>query len=258
MPNAWQDYAALIFAFYNRSGIVTGPRWNKSQFRFFKSLTKKECQIVWIGMAFACILKIEILYIMKKLIYIIGIFLIAGFLFGEVANAQNVKLTKREKHHLEQLRKKKERSMKRAISREYYTRLLKDKYFVFQADFLTGPQGTSFILSPDINFMSVNGNKVILQFGLNGVIGWNGVGGITVNGTLSDYEIHTGEKKNNLTMRTNVNLIGPGLPPNISMNVSDDGTGQLIVQPAGGPPFIVYGQIVAPKKANIFIGQSLF
>jgi len=21
MPNAWQDYAALIFAFYNRSGI---------------------------------------------------------------------------------------------------------------------------------------------------------------------------------------------------------------------------------------------
>jgi len=22
MPNAWQDYAALIFAFYNRSGIV--------------------------------------------------------------------------------------------------------------------------------------------------------------------------------------------------------------------------------------------
>jgi len=22
MPNAWQDYAALIFAFYNRSGIT--------------------------------------------------------------------------------------------------------------------------------------------------------------------------------------------------------------------------------------------
>jgi len=24
MPNAWQDYAALIFAFYNRSGIAFG------------------------------------------------------------------------------------------------------------------------------------------------------------------------------------------------------------------------------------------
>ncbi len=23
MPNAWQDYTALIFAFYNRSGIIT-------------------------------------------------------------------------------------------------------------------------------------------------------------------------------------------------------------------------------------------
>ncbi len=59
-------------------------------------------------------------------------------------------------------------------------------------------------------------------------------------------------------MRTNVNLIGLGLSPNISMNVSDDGTAQLIVQPAGGPPFIVYGQIAVPKKADIFIGQSLF
>ncbi len=195
---------------------------------------------------------------MKKLIYFIGIFLIAGLLFGGVAYAQNQTPTKKEKHHLEQLRKKKERSMKREISRKYYTQLLKEKYFVFQADFLTGPQGASFILSPDINFMSINGNNVVLQFGFNGVIGWNGVGGITVRGTLSDYQVHLGKKKNNLYMTTNVNLIGPGLPPNIYLNVSDDGTAQLTIQPAGGAPIMVYGQIVSPKEADIFIGESLF
>ena len=211
-----------------------------------------------VGTAFVFILKTEILYIMKKLIYFIGIFLIAGLLFGEVAYAQNQELTKKEKHHLEQLRKKKERSMKREISREYYTKLLKEKYFVFQADFLTVPQGTSFILSPDINFMSVNGNNIILQFGFNGAIGWNGVGGVTVRGTLSDYQVHLGKKKNNLSMTTNMYLIGPGLPPNISLNVSDDGTAQLIIQPAGSAPIMVYGQIVSPKEADIFIGQSLF
>ncbi|HDO06230.1 MAG TPA: DUF4251 domain-containing protein [Bacteroidetes bacterium] len=195
---------------------------------------------------------------MKKLIYFISIFLVAGLLFGEVAYAQSKELTKKEKHHLERLRKKKERSMKRAISREYYTKLLKEKYFVFQADFLIGAHGESFVLSPDINFMSVNGNKVILQFGFNNAIGWNGVGGITVRGTLSNYQVHLGKKKNNLSMSTNMYLIGPGLPPGISLNVSDDGTAQLMVQPAGGPPFVVYGQIVSPKKANIFVGQSLF
>ncbi len=195
---------------------------------------------------------------MKKLIYFTGIFLLAGLLFGEVAYAQNQVLTKREKRQLEQLRKKKERSMKRKTSREYYTKLLKEKYFVFQADFLIGAHGESFVLSPDINFMSVNGNKVILQFGSNEAIGWNGVGGITVRGTLSNYQVHLGNKKNNLSLSTNLNLIGPGIPPGISLNVSDDGTAQLLVQPAGGNPFVVYGQIVSPKKANIFVGQSLF
>ncbi|VAW29561.1 hypothetical protein MNBD_BACTEROID07-1800 [hydrothermal vent metagenome] len=198
------------------------------------------------------------LYIMKKLIYIIGIFLIAGLVFAEVANAQNKGLTKKEKHRLEQLRKKKERSMKRTISREYYTKLLKEKYFVFQADFLIGPRGTSFVLSPNINFMSVDGDNVILQFGFEDAIGWNGVGGITVRGTLSDYQVHPGKKKNNLSMSSNIYLIGPGLPPSISLNVSDDGTAQLVVQPAGEPPFIVYGQIVSHKEAAIYIGQSLF
>ncbi len=26
MPNAWQDYTALIFAFYNRSDIIRAPK----------------------------------------------------------------------------------------------------------------------------------------------------------------------------------------------------------------------------------------
>ncbi len=195
---------------------------------------------------------------MKKLSYLIGIFIFAGLLFGGVTFAQNQNLSKRQKHHLEQLRKKKERTMQREVSREYYTQLLKEKYFVFQGDYLVGQEGNSFILSPDINFMSVNGNNIILQFGFNGAIGWNGVGGITVRGTLQGYQLHAGKKKNNLSMSTNVNLIGPGLPPTITMNVSDDGTAELIVQPAGGGPIIVYGQIVSPKKADIFVGQSLF
>ena len=43
-------------------------------------------------------IKTEILYIMKKLIYFIGIFLIAGLLFGGVAYAQNQAPTKKEKN----------------------------------------------------------------------------------------------------------------------------------------------------------------
>jgi len=225
---------------------------------FFKFLTKIRVKKHKAGTSFVNILITEILNIMKKLMYYIGIFLLAGFMMGQTAYAQTTTLTKKEKRHLEQLRKKKERTMQRQASRKYYLQLLEHKYFVFEADYLTGPGGASFILTPDINFMSVDGNRAVLQFGFEGAIGWNGLGGITVNGTLQGYQVLVGKKKNNINVTAQMIPAGPGLPPDITLNVSDDGTAQLYLQPAGSGPIILYGQIVSPKKANIFIGTSLF
>lgn len=195
---------------------------------------------------------------MKKLVYFLSLVLVFGFLVSGQGYAQNFQLTKKEKRRLEHLRKEKERKMDRATSRIYYSQLLKNKYFVFTADYLIGPEGTAFVVSQDINFLSVNGNKVILQFGREGFVGWNGVGGITARGTLMGYRFNPGKHKNSMTVTTNVNLIGPGLPPHIYINVSDDGTAQLNIQPGGGGMITMYGQIVSPKKAGIFVGQSIF
>jgi hypothetical protein len=194
---------------------------------------------------------------MKKIANFIGILLLALALSGQTAWAQHQQLTKKEKRHLEQMRKKKERTLEHQASRAYYMELLSKKYFVFEADYLVGPEGQSFILTPNINFMSVNGNNVVLQFGFDGVVGWNGVGGITVRGNLSNYKVDT-TRRNNLMVTTDVNLIGPGLPPHITLNVSDDGTAFLTILPATGGPINVYGQIFSPQKAAIFEGQSLF
>lgn len=195
---------------------------------------------------------------MKKFAYFIGMLLVLSILFGQAADAQNVKsMTKKEQKRIEKLRKEKEKNMKRATSRNYYMELLKKKYFVFQADYVITPRGTSFVLSPDINFFSVVGKKVVLQFGLDGVIGLNGVGGITARGTTMNYKFLPG-KKNNMFISTDVSLVGPGLPPHITMNVADDGTGQLTIQLNSGRIITLYGQVVSPKKASIFVGQSIF
>ncbi|MBN2614321.1 MAG: DUF4251 domain-containing protein [Bacteroidales bacterium] len=195
---------------------------------------------------------------MKKIAYFVGMFLVMAVLFGQTADAQNAMiLSKKEQKRIEKLRKEKERNMKRAASRTYYMELLKKKYFVFQADYVITPRGTSFVVSPDINFFSVVGNKVIIQFGLDGVIGPNGVGGITARGTIMNYKLVPG-KKNNMYISTDVSLVGPGLPPHITMNVADDGTGQLTIQLNNGRIITLYGQVVSPKKASIFVGQSIF
>ncbi|MBN2638427.1 MAG: DUF4251 domain-containing protein [Bacteroidales bacterium] len=195
---------------------------------------------------------------MKKLAYLLSFLFVISIMSVQTLDAQNVHvLSKKEKKRIEKLRKEKERNMKRAASRTYYMELLKQKYFVFQADYVITPRGTSFVLSPDINFFSVHGNKVIIQLGLDGAIGPNGVGGITVNGSTMNYKFIPGNK-NNMMISTDVSLVGPGLPPHVTMNVADDGTGQLTIQLGNGRILTLYGQVVSPKKASIFVGQSIF
>ncbi|MBN2615848.1 MAG: DUF4251 domain-containing protein [Bacteroidales bacterium] len=195
---------------------------------------------------------------MKKSVYWISMLLMALFLSVQTAAAQNSQaLSKKEKRHIEHLRKIKERNMQRAASRSYYMELLKNRYFVFQADYVIGPNGASFGVSPDINFFSLNGNKTTLQFGLNGQIGFNGLGGVTTTGTIQNFKFNAKSKKNmEISGILNLQQIDPGLPPHINLFVADDGTGELDIRLASGNIVTLYGQIVSPKKARTFVGHN--
>ncbi len=195
---------------------------------------------------------------MKRIGYLLGIFLLGCLLNSPAAMAQTQTLTKKEKRHLEQLRRKKEKTKQREASHAYYLQLVQKKYFVFEADYLTDTRGNSFILSPDINFMKVTGDSVVLQFGFDNLIGWNGVGGITVRGTLYHYQVQEGKKNSGINVRTDMRIIGPGLPPHITLYVSDDGTGQLTIVTGDGTQLTLYGRVMSPDEATIFQGASLF
>lgn len=196
---------------------------------------------------------------MKKLVYFIGVLLVFSVLSGQTTYAQHTKtLSKKEKRRIERLRKEKAKEKNLAASRAHYMEMLKNKDFVFQADYVITPRGTTYTLSPDINFLAVVGNRMIVQFGLDGYPGPNGAGGITVKGHPKGYTFTPGKKKNNMSVTSNMILIGPGQPPHIGLTVSDDGTGQLQVQLGYGRTLILHGQLITPKKAKIFVGQSLY
>ncbi len=195
---------------------------------------------------------------MKRVKYFMGIILVAGLLSASTTVAQAQTLTKKEKRHLEQMRRRKEKSEQREISHAYYLQLVKKRYFVFQADYLTDTQGNSFILSPDINFWRVSGDSTVLQLGFDNVIGWNGVGGITVRGTLFHYQVQEGKKGSGINLHTDVKIIGPGLPPHLTLYVSDDGTAQLTIVTGTGVQITLFGRIFSPARADIFQGVSQF
>ena len=193
---------------------------------------------------------------MKKLRIFAGIMALAGMLLWQPVQAQT--LSKKEKRQVEKLRREKEKTRQRKEAHAYYLQLLQKKYFVFQADYLTDTRGNSFILTPTINFMSVVGDTVVLQFGFDDVVGWNGVGGITVRGSLYHYKLQEEKKGGGINVRTDVQLIGPGLPPHLDLYVSDDGAAQLTIVTGQGDQITLFGTIVSPEDANIFKGMPLF
>lgn len=195
---------------------------------------------------------------MKKTAYFLSFVLAFVLLSVGTMYGLNNKITRKEKRKLEHLRKKKNRKKNLALSRQYYYNLLKKKYYVFTADFAVNDEGISFVTDPQINFMSVVGDSVTFQFGRDGKIGWNGVGGITAHGILKHYKFNPGNKKRGMVVNSRALMNGPTQPPNFSLYVSDDGTAQLVLQLGNGEMLTLSGRIYSPENSGVYEGESMY
>ncbi|MBE0652122.1 MAG: DUF4251 domain-containing protein [Bacteroidales bacterium] len=195
---------------------------------------------------------------MKKVKYFFGLVLTVVFLSTGVLYSQNTMISRKEKRNLEHLRKKKNNKLDRSLSREYYTQLLQKKYFVFTADFAMNDEGYTFVTDPEINFLSVIGKKLTFQFGRNGRIGLNGVGGVTLRGQVVDYKFSPGTKKRGMIVTSDAQLNGPIMPPRFVLYVSDDGTAQLNLTLGNGETISYSGRVYSPQNSGIYQGTSLF
>ncbi len=196
---------------------------------------------------------------MKKLVYFLVFFLMLGFMLPQQSFAQKKVLTRNEIRKIEKRKRKQARLKASLKSRAYYANLLKKHYFVFQADHLYGPGGMSYSVTPDINFLAVVKNKVILQFGFDGVMGWNGVGGLTAEGFLDNYKFHPGKTvKQAMMITSNIRPRGGGSTPYLTMTVNNDGYAYLDVMMGIRGKISMSGQLVAPSQSSVYKGQTLY
>lgn len=190
--------------------------------------------------------------------YFLSFFLAFIFLSTGISYGRNKNKTKHnEKRNSERLKQKRNSKQERTASGAYYTNLLKNKNFVLTADFTMNEKGRTFIVNPDINFVSVVNDTVTFQFGGPGVAGYNGVGGVTAHGTIMDYKFIPDKKKNGMMVTSSVRLFGPGDPPNFTLYVSDDGNARMVINFAG-QPITLSGRIYSPENSGVFVGQSPF
>lgn len=182
---------------------------------------------------------------MKKIALLIFAF---GILFSvQAQEATNTKkLSRKEK---KELRKKEEEKTKQHISQ-----IVESRQFVFEASQIIDRNGNIYPANSNINFIIVDSNKVIFQLGSAARIGLNGVGGVTIEGSISRFDIKRNEKNGYyyITMKVDSKL---GFY-DMQMDISPLGNSGAKITVAKGGKIGYSGEIRSFKDSSIYQGTT--
>jgi hypothetical protein len=176
----------------------------------------------------------------------VSLFWILGLLFISLNSySQEGKLSRQE---LKEVRK-----AQRAANFHILDSLLNARSFVLEADFLQNKIGDRINVVPTLNFIKVNETIGILQTGSNSRMGYNGVGGVTAEGSIGKWKIYKDEKKLNFRLQfsllTNIGFY------DISMFVSSDNHASATISGLSSGKLTWEGHLETVNNARIFKGQ---
>ena len=172
---------------------------------------------------------------------------------AQESNATNKSLTKK----LEKEKKKQEKEAAALAEKEKYAEMLQDKRYVFMANTLAGDAGASYSVTPKFNFLKVDGDQVVFQFAFNDVVGWNGIGGITLKGEAEDYSFDPGKNiKKPMRVIARVKANTHWGTPKFTLTVFEGGYANIIMTIKGGT-VNMRGQVVKIEGSGVYEGPEI-
>lgn len=187
-----------------------------------------------------------------------NVFLILlAIFFGLTAFCQEESiLSKKELKQLQKEQKIAEKQKLEAEQREITALMLKYQRFVLEANFVGDGQGNRISVSNLLNFIIIDSNKVVLQLGHHNGIGINGVGGVTVEGRVTKYEVQKKEGKRNTSYFVILYITSSAGIYDVSMNVSELGNADATVRGNTSGQLRYSGRLVPLKQSNVYKGQT--
>ncbi|MCA1746102.1 MAG: DUF4251 domain-containing protein [Bacteroidales bacterium] len=176
-------------------------------------------------------------------------------LLGGIAHAQDGgKLSPREQRKL--LKEEKQRIEKEEAAR--YAILVEEMVtspaFVLEADMLYDRYGQSLQVQSTINFLMVDSTYGVIQVGSPLYLGQNGVGGVTLEGPVSRYEVDKNEKRG--TYSISYGLRSTMGNYDVTISVSSSGRADARVSGNFSGSLRYSGRLVHPVKSRVFKGTS--
>jgi hypothetical protein len=173
---------------------------------------------------------------------------------AQTENPDTRNLTKEEKKAMRNA-KKEEDKRKREEALKDFGEYAENREWVVEAYLVFDKQGQSYQMDPSINFVSVVEEETIIQLSFNGLMGWNGVGGVTLEGKIGKYEHSADGKSVNITM----SAMGSGLGiVDIFLSVTGDGNGRVTVSGNWGDRITFQGKFVSLEESSVFKGTPTY
>ena len=129
--------------------------------------------------------------------------------------------------------------------------------FVLEADQVTFKNGNTVFVNSNTTFIAVKGNRAVVQISpSNFSSGPNGVGGVTVDGSISGMQRMV-DKKGRTTISFNVMGIGINAQIEIYMTPGTNQASATIYPNFNSNTLWVDGEIVPYENSDVFEGMSL-
>jgi hypothetical protein len=192
---------------------------------------------------------------MKNTLVLI-VFLISIVFSGQAQteNPDTKNLSKEEKKAMRKA-KKEEEKRKRNEALIEFENLAEKREWVIEAHTVYDKQGESYQMNPTINFVGAFKEETTVQLSFNGIMGWNGVGGVTLDGKIGKYEYSNDGKSLNITM----SAMGSGLGiVDIFLTVSGDGNGRATVSGNWGDRITFQGRFISLEKSSVYKGSTTY
>ncbi len=161
---------------------------------------------------------------------------------------------KKEQRKAEKEAKKEEKALREAEAAAIMKASLAAQQFVLEADFLADKGGKRIVVQSNLNFVGVDGDKGAFQFGNGQSVGYNGVGGVTVEGNVKDFELK--ESKNG-TFIVNFRIVSSFGNIFVNMSVSPGGNANANVKGNSSATLRYSGTVVPLGASKVYKGSRI-
>jgi hypothetical protein len=132
--------------------------------------------------------------------------------------------------------------------------LVRGRRFVLEAQYLRNDQGGRATVSSNLNFISVDSLAAVIQVGSVQRSGYNGVGGVTVEGRVINWKCDKDDKHQNFYLTLSVQ--GNRDIYDIAISIDYSGYAQATISGINTAKIIFEGNLVPAESSNTYKGMA--